>query len=154
VLREVRAFRHARSTSQRDSTVKRDTTRVKRDTTAGRDSTMGRCRDGGDNTDWITGDSITARWKQLPDSAGQQRTRLRQLLARGSARAFTHLQEKRDSTGAGPSLNYSRGDVIDILLAGDRIDTVRVVGRADGVHLECKPPAPPADTTKKKVSGQ
>ena len=154
VLREVRAFRHARSTSQRDSTVKRDTTRVKRDTTAARDSTMGRCRDGGDNTDWITGDSVTARWKQLPDSAGQRRTRLRQLLARGSARAFTHLQEKRDSTGAGPSLNYSRGDVIDILLAGDRIDTVRVVGRADGVHLECKPPAPPADTTKKKVSGQ
>jgi hypothetical protein len=118
---------------------------------------MGRCRDGGDNTDWITGDSLTARWKQLPDSAGQQRTRLRQLLARGTARAFTHLQEKRDSTGAGggPSLNYSRGDVIDILLAGDRIDTVRVIGRADGVHLECKPPRPPAaDTTKKKASSK
>jgi hypothetical protein len=153
VLSEVRAFRHARSTSQRDSTVKRDTVRVKRGTAAGRDSITARCIDGGNNTDWITGDSITARWRQVPDSAGQPRSKLRQLLSRGTARALTHLYDKRDST-AGPSLNYSRGDLIDILLAGDRIDTVRVVGRADGVHLECKPPAPPADTTKKKVSGQ
>ncbi len=147
VLREVRAFRHARSTSQRDSSAHRDST-VKRDSI--RAACAGK---GGADADWITGDSITARWRQVPDSAGQPRSRLRQLLSRGTARALTHLYDKRDST-AGPSLNYSRGDVIDILLAGDRIDTVRVVGRADGVHLECKPPAPPADTTKKKVSGQ
>jgi len=145
VLREVRAFRHARSTSQRDSTGHRSST-------AKPDSTAARCMSGAGDPDWITGDSLTARWQQAPDSAGQPRSRLRQVVARGTARAFTHLFDKRDST-TGPSLNYSRGDVIDILLAGDRVDRVLVTGGADGVQLECRPPAP-ADTTKKKTAGR
>ena len=148
VLTEARAFGKALSRSKRDSTPNAD-------------------------VDWIAGDSLTARWIQVPDSGpgdrgssestgtragkgsgpqggasgGRTRSKLHQLIAWGSARSFTHLYNQKDST-AGPSLDYSRGDKIDIALSGDKIDRVIVSGRADGVHLEPKPPAP-ADTTKK-----
>jgi hypothetical protein len=94
---------------------------------------------------WIAGDSLTARWTQVPDSAGTPRSKLHQLVARGAARAFTYLESERDSTG--PSLDYSRGAIIDIVLKGDKVDRVTVTGRADGVHLEPRPPAP-RDTIK------
>ena len=125
VLTEARAFGHAYSTSKKEPS-KRDST-----TTS--------------EVDWIAGDSLTARWTQVADSAGMSRTKLHQLVARGSpARSFTHLASARDSTG--PSLNYSRGKVIDVVLKGDKVDRVTVTGRADGVQLEARPPAP--DTTK------
>jgi hypothetical protein len=89
---------------------------------------------------WIAGDTITAHWAQQD---------LDRLLARGSARAFTHLHNQRDST-VPPSINYSRGAVIDIAMAGARIDRVMVTGEADGLQLDPVPPPPPApkDTTK------
>ncbi len=120
VLTEARAFGRAYSTSKKDSTK---TTEI----------------------NWIAGDSLTARWAQVADSGGAPRSKLHQLVARGAARSFTHLDSGRDST-TGPSLNYSRGAVIDIILAGDKVDRVTVTGRADGVQLEPRPPA--ADTTK------
>ncbi len=125
VLTEARGFGEALSRSRRDSTS------------------------GADATDWITGDTLTARWAQEPDSTGAQRSRIRRIVARGSARAFTHLYG-RDTT-SGPSLNYSRGKTIDITLRQARIDRVTVAGRADGVQLEPRPPAPP-DTTAKRDS--
>jgi hypothetical protein len=130
VLTEVRAFGHALSTMKRDSTARRDST-----------------------PDWITGDSLTAHWAQQADPAGggagarQPKSALHRVVSRGSARAFTHQFNQRDSL---PSLNYSRGAMIDIALAGGKIDRVTVTGRADGVQLEPLPPAPP-DTTKKKA---
>jgi hypothetical protein len=122
VLTEARAFGHAYSTSKADSKATAD-------------------------VNWITGDSLTARWTQGPDSAGVPRSKLHRLIARGSARSFTHMTSQRDS--AGPSLNYSRGKVIDVVLKGDKIETVTVTGRADGVQLEPRPTPPPADTAKK-----
>ena len=131
VLTEVRAFGRALSTMKRDSTARRDST-----------------------ADWITGDSLTARWAQQADPAGgagggarQPKSALHRVVSRGSARAFTHQYNQRDSL---PSLNYSRGAMIDISLAGGRIERVTVTGRADGVQLEPLPPPPP-DTTKKKA---
>lgn len=125
VLTEARAFGHAYSTSKKES--------PKRDSTATPE------------VNWIAGDSLTARWTQVADSAGVPRTKLHQLIARGSpARSFTHLASEHDSMG--PSLNYSRGKVIDVVLKADKIDRVTVTGRADGVQLEPRPPAP--DTTK------
>src|SRR5205823_5139875 len=56
---------------------------------------------------WFAGDSLTARWTQVPDSAGTPRSKLDRLIARGSARSFTYLASQHDTTG--PSLNYSRG---------------------------------------------
>src|SRR5581483_11635646 len=124
VLREVRAFGHAFSTSQRDTA---DTGAV----------------------DWIAGDTLVADWAPEPDSsAASGASRLRRITARGGARALTHLSPQGDSAAAGPSLNYSRGAVIDIALRGDRIDRVLVTGAADGVHLEPLPPA--ADSTAKR----
>src|SRR5438034_425738 len=78
-------------------------------------------------------------------TAGTPRTKLNRVIARGSARSFTHLASQHDS--AGPSLNYSRGKVIDCILKGDKVDRCTVTGQANGVQLEPKPPAP--DTTKK-----
>ena len=130
VLTEVRAFGHAFSTSKRDTTARRDSTPA--------------------DVDWITGDSLTAHWATAADSAARAKSRLQHLLARGAARAFTHMSSGRDSS-TGPSLNYSRGAVIDILLRGDKVDRVTVTGRADGVQLEPLPPAPP-DTTKQKAA--
>jgi hypothetical protein len=111
---------------------------------------------------WIAGDTITAHWIQtLVSAPGQQanaspkstpqsspKSTIDRLVARGSARAFTHLHNQRDSTAA-PSLNYSRGAIIDIAMKGERIDRVTVTGKANGMQLEPIPPAPPPrDTTK------
>ena len=126
VLDEARAFGHAYSTSKTES--------PKRDSTASPE------------VSWFAGDSLTARWKQVPDSAGTPRSKLYRLIARGSARSFTYLASEHDSTG--PSLNYSRGTVIDCVLKGGKVDRCTITGRADGVQLEPRPPAPP-DTTKK-----
>ena len=132
VLDEARAFGHAYSTSKTES--------PKRDSTATPE------------VNWFAGDSLTARWKQVPDSAGTPRSKLYRLIARGSARSFTYLASEHDSTG--PSLNYSRGKVIDCVLKGDKVNRCTVTGGANGVQLDPRPPAPPdttkADTTKKK----
>jgi len=130
VLTEARAFGHAYSTSKKEPSKKES---VKKDSAATPEM------------NWIAGDSLTARWTQVPDSAGTPKSKLYRLIARGSARSFTHLASEHDSMG--PSLNYSRGKVIDVVLKGDKVDRVAVTGRAEGVQLEPKPPAP--DTTKK-----
>ena len=121
VLTEARGFGHAFSTSKKDSTAAAP-------------------------VDWIAGDSLTARWAQEadPGGAGPPKSKLHRLISRGSARSFTHHYNQRDSL---PSLNYSRGAMIDVLLKADRVDSVFVTGGANGVQLE---PKPPADTTKKK----
>ena len=127
VLTESRAFGDAFSTAKRDST-----------TTA-------------NQTDWITGDSLTIRFVQEQDSATKAtRSRLRELVSRGSARALTHHPpDTRDTVQAklGPAINYSRGTRITVAMLHDRIERVTVAGKADGVHLEPRPPVP-ADTTK------
>jgi hypothetical protein len=127
VLTESRAFRNALSRAKRDSA------------TALAD------------IDWIAGDSLTARFVQEKDSTGREHSRLQQILARGAARALTHHFDDRDSTAA-PAINYSRGQRIAVQLRGAKVDRIVVAGKADGVHLEPRPPAPPApaDTTKKK----
>ncbi|HVH08974.1 MAG TPA: hypothetical protein VM736_04180 [Gemmatimonadales bacterium] len=135
VLTEARGFGHTYATSKRDSSAAQH-----RDSSAASD------------VDWISGDSLTARWRPVADSAsrgGKPKTQLHELLARGGARVFTHVYNRRDST-LGPSLNYTRGAVIDAILLGDKIDTVRATGQADGVHLEPRPPAPPDSTKGKK----
>ena len=133
VLTEARAFGHARSTSQPDTTAAASAER-----------------------NWMTGDTITAHWVPAPPpsrSSSQGKTgtsqQLQRLVARGSARALTHMRNRHDSVTAAPSLNYSRGTIIDVTLRGDSIQQVLVTGHADGVELEPLPPAPaPGDSTK------
>jgi hypothetical protein len=145
-LRELRAFGDAVSTSRRD-------------TSAGRDGAPEATPDtlGERPLDWMAGDTLVARFIQTPDSTGEPRTELRQLEARGAARALTHLLERDPQAGREePSINYSRGTTITVLLRGDQIEQVLVAGRADGVHLEPLP-APPApagpDTTTPSARG-
>lgn len=122
VLTEARAFHHAFSTSKKDSTAKAE-------------------------VNWIAGDSLTARWiPGAPDSGRVAKSTLHRLIARGAAHSLTHMAHEHDTTATGPSLNYSRGDIIDIVLKGDKVDSVKVSGHADGVQLD---PKPPVDTTKK-----
>ncbi|HEY7686146.1 MAG TPA: hypothetical protein VH833_08590 [Gemmatimonadales bacterium] len=143
VLTEGRGFGRAFSASKRDSTV----AAVRVDCASDTADCLVSCVVVA--VDCIAGDTLTARWAQERDSAGAQRSRIHQIIARGSARALSHLPS-RDST-TGPALNYSRGKSIDILLRQARIDRVTVGGRADGVHLEPRPPAPP-DTTAQRDS--
>ena len=135
VLTEARAFGHAYSTSKKEPARKEST----RKESTKKDSTVT------SEVNWFAGDSLTARWTQVPDSAGTPRSKLDRLIARGSARSFTYLASQHDTTG--PSLNYSRGKVIDCGLKGGTVDRCTVTGRADGVQLEPRPPA--RDTTKK-----
>jgi hypothetical protein len=126
VLKESRAFGHAFSTAKRDSTTPPN------------------------QTDWITGDSLTIRFVQEQDSVTHRpRSRLHELMSRGSpARALTHHSNDRDTTHAGPAINYSRGHQITLAMLKDRIDHVVVAGKADGVHLEPRP-AVVADSLKR-----
>ncbi len=126
VLKESRAFGNAFSTAKRDSTTPPN------------------------QTDWITGDSLTIRFVQEQDSVTHRpRSRLHELMSRGSpARALTHHPNERDTTNAGPAINYSRGHQITVAMLKDRIDHVVVAGKADGVHLEPRP-AVVADSLKR-----
>src|SRR5436190_13711495 len=69
VLTEARAFGHAYSTSKKEPSKKES---VKKDSAATPEM------------NWIAGDSLTARWTQVPDSAGTPKSKLYQLIARGS----------------------------------------------------------------------
>ncbi|HWC74721.1 MAG TPA: hypothetical protein VG454_12370 [Gemmatimonadales bacterium] len=125
VLKESRSFGKAFSTAKRDSVTPPT------------------------ETDWIAGDTLTARFVQEQDStSARPRSRLRQIVSRGAARALTHHPEKNDTTHLGPAINYSRGQQIDVTMLADRMDRVVVAGKADGVHLEPRP-AVVADSLKR-----
>jgi hypothetical protein len=125
VLTESRAFGKAFSTAKRDSTTPAN------------------------QTDWVTGDTLTIRFAQEQDSITRaQHSRLQQLVSRGAARALTHHVDQRDTTKTGPAINYSRGNRITLTMLKDRIDRVVVAGAADGVHLEPRP-AVVADSLKR-----
>ena len=116
ILTESRAFGNAFSTAKRDSITPAN------------------------QTDWITGDSLTIRFAQEQDSVTKQpRSRLHQLVSLGSARALTHHPDPKDTTHVGPAINYSRGHRITVAMLRDRIERVIVAGKADGVHLEPRP---------------
>src|SRR5881394_3081674 len=125
ILTESRAFGKSFSTAKRDSLTPPN------------------------ETDWISGDSLTIRFAQEQDSVtGRPRSRLRQLLSRGQpARALTHHPDDRDTTNAGPAINYSRGHQITLTMLRDRVDHVFVSGNSDGVHLVPQPAAA-ADSAK------
>lgn len=117
ILTESRAFGNSFSTAKRDSTTPPA------------------------ETDWISGDSLTIRFAQEQDSGTTRpRSRLRQLVSRGTpAKALTHHPNDRDTTNAGPAINYSRGTMITLTMRRGRLDQVVVAGKSDGVHLVPRP---------------
>jgi lipopolysaccharide export system protein LptA len=99
--------------------------------------------------DWITGDTIVARFEQVEDSAGAEpRTVLQQVTATGGARAYYQLPPP-DGTRGAPSLSYNRGRQITVEFDKGEMANVRVSEQASGLYLEpaVAPTRPPADTT-------
>ena len=103
--------------------------------------------------DWMTGDTVVATFV-TGDSAGVQRTTLGELAARGKARSYYRLANKKSPMGL-PSIDYTRGDRITVLMkrgALRGVDEVRIFGNVDGVHIEPAPVAAP-DTTRGAPAG-
>jgi hypothetical protein len=103
-LEEVRGFRDAHAT-RRDSLA--------------------------DVTDWMSGDTVVARF----GGSESGELTLTMLEARGNARAFYHLFEADDRSAA-PAINYARGARIIARFKDDGLDRVDVVDAADGIYLE------------------
>jgi len=81
--------------------------------------------------DWISGDTVVARF----DSTETGSRTLTELIARGNAKAFYKIFDEADSTAA-PAFNYSRGLTIIALFTNESVERVDVIGQADGVYLE------------------
>ena len=102
--------------------------------------------------DWLTGDTLRANFAVVHDSlTPRPKSELEHLTSFGSARALYHVASSDTAASRGrKGMNYSRGRRIDIATVSSRIQTVDVVGQADGVYLEPVPPA--ADTARARLS--
>ncbi len=83
-------------------------------------------------TDWMEGDSVTARFEGAEDGSRH----LARLEANQNARAFYHVFDPANPSNP-PAINYSRGRRITALFKDDGgLDRVDVVDAADGIYLE------------------
>lgn len=99
-----------------------------------RDSTTG-------EQDAIFGDSVVARFVQR-DSAGQSKTLLDSLVARGSARMYYRTGTDRSGL---PGINYSRADRITVTMKPtfkSEVQRVELYGNVDGIQLDPRPVRP------------
>lgn len=98
--------------------------------------------------DWLRGDTIYAYFdssaKALADTSTQPE--IKRLISFGHARSFYQIAAK-DTTAIGPSINYVRGDRIQVAFLNREVQTVTIKGEATGVYLD--PAKPARDTTKK-----
>ncbi|MFL5543817.1 MAG: hypothetical protein ACJ792_03885 [Gemmatimonadaceae bacterium] len=110
-VREVRALRKAYAESNPDSGV----VSTKRD--------------------WMSGDTIVARFDSLTvgDTAGKPR--IREIVALGNARSYYQMKSSKGPSTQ-PSVNYVTGRIIEILFQNRKVATVTVTDRATGVLIE------------------
>ena len=122
-LRELRVYRNGEVRNPPDTAAARAAT----------DSARAAPRD----RDTLWGDRIVAAFVQV-DSAGVEKTRIRQIEAVGTARSlFSRNVTKNGKTS--PSVNYTRADTILILMKGGDstgVSIVRAHGAVDGIQLE------------------
>jgi hypothetical protein len=90
--------------------------------------------------DWMSGDSIIARFDSVPAADTSSRPQVRQILALGNARSFYQMKNSKGPQTE-PSVNYVRGRIIDIGFEERKVATVTVTDQATGVMIE------PADQT-------
>lgn len=96
-----------------------------------------------DERDWIAGDTLVAQFETVSDAAlGRDETRMREVFASGTARAFYQLPPSGGGRGT-PNLSYNRGRSILVRFENGDMSTVTVSEQASGLYLE---PAP-TDTT-------
>jgi hypothetical protein len=85
--------------------------------------------------DWMSGDSIIARFDSVPPNDTTSRPRVRQILALGNARSFYQMKNSKGPQTE-PSVNYVRGRIIDIGFEDRKVATVTVTDQATGVMIE------------------
>ena len=94
--------------------------------------------------DWMSGDTIIARFDSIPPTDTSSKPRVRQIVALGDARSFYQMKNSKGPANE-PSVNYVRGRVIDIDFEDRKVATVTVLDQATGVMLE---PVTPATSVK------
>jgi hypothetical protein len=96
--------------------------------------------------DWMSGDTIIARFDSLPvtkaDSAKQPA--MLALIALGHAKSYYQIAAK-DSASLSPSVNYVRGGAVTVAFAARQVKSVTVTDSVAGVYIE------PTVVKKKKV---
>jgi lipopolysaccharide export system protein LptA len=86
--------------------------------------------------DWLRGDTIVAHFDTtVLESASDSSPRLRELVARGSARSYYQIPSDK-GTDRQPAINYVRGRQIVLTFRDDQIDDVTVKDSASGVYIE------------------
>jgi hypothetical protein len=85
----------------------------------------------GADADWISGDTLLARF----DSTETGKRVIVMIRADGNARAYYHVFPPEGEVGP-PAVNYARGRRITALFRDEELDRVDVVDQADGVYLE------------------
>lgn len=85
--------------------------------------------------DWLSGDTIVARFDTLVagDSAG--RPQVREIVASGGAKSYYQMKNSRGPATI-PSVNYVRGRIIVIDFENKRVATVTVTDQASGILIE------------------
>jgi len=96
--------------------------------------------------DWMTGDTIVARFDSIPPTDTSSKPKVRQVVATGNARSFYQMKSSK-GPAAEPSVNYVRGRIIDIAFEDRKVATVTVTDKATGVMIEpeTQPAQPAAD---------
>jgi hypothetical protein len=85
--------------------------------------------------DWMSGDTIIARFDSLPPTDTSSKPRVRQIVALGDARSFYQMKNSKGPADE-PSVNYVRGRVIEINFEDRKVATVTVIDKAAGVMIE------------------
>lgn len=101
--------------------------------------------------DWLRGDTIYAYFDSSAQALADTSTQpeIKRLISFGHARSFYQIAAK-DTAAIGPSINYVRGDRIQVAFLNREVQTVTIKGQATGVYLD--PAKPARDTTKKGKS--
>jgi hypothetical protein len=91
--------------------------------------------------DWMSGDTIVARFDTVATTDTSSRPKVRQIVAEGDARSFYQMKNSK-GPATQPSVNYVRGRLIDIEFVEKKVTTVTVTDQATGVMIEPAAPAP------------
>jgi hypothetical protein len=92
--------------------------------------------------DWMSGDTIIARFDSIPPTDTSSKPRVRQIVALGNARSFYQMKNSKGPANE-PTVNYVRGRVIEIDFEDRKVATVTVNDQATGVMIEpATEPAP------------
>jgi hypothetical protein len=97
--------------------------------------------------DWMSGDTIIARFDSIPATDTSSKPRIRQIVALADARSFYQMKNSKGPANE-PSVNYVRGRVIEIAFEDRKVATVTVIDKATGVMIEPgEQPAPAKPAT-------